>query len=582
MFESKKKLLQAFRTNFIHTIFRHLFQNKAHFRSFLICQGTLRGKKKDADFIPPLPAVPVGRTQIARGRTMPRLARHRLRLATLALLALASSATARTNARNAGTLSASYNGTLPAPSEHHAGAQISVGSEALVGQFPWAVAISFYASLPPQCTGVLVSPTAVLTAAHCIRETPDVFAANALVRIGAVDWRCAEPTSCDVRSVARVFINPEYTQVPRITADIALLILAQPSTKRPVRMASVKAPLGSVAELQGWGTVEPSPAESTPGVQDRLRYTAVQTRASACCNDLYFDADAAFCTRSIGAPSATGFTAGACPGDSGGPMTLAGTDILVGTIAYVMVRAEDANDNTICGRVYASVEMSAARYRPWVASVVADLPPAPDAAEYPAPLPVSGAKCSTEEFPSPSPPPPSPPSPPPSPVPSPAPSCTYSGEYRIAAVGRAACGAEYASYGSSVHNQSLCATQSVQLRSAKQLPNPDRGLFRITRAGAKRHVVGTARRGCTAGEARWTPVGARLRLINGSAATWVIEPVGTNCSVVSFRSGADDFNAPYVSAPIAVDSRGCRSRELYFTMVATVMERQTFVLSQVA
>jgi trypsin len=505
---------------------------------------------------------------------------HGPRLAALALLALAASAAAAAGAPAAGgaanayilpalTVSPTTKSTASAP---RVDAQVSVGTEAAPGQFPWAVAISKYASLPPQCTGVLVSPTAVLTAAHCVADdqTPEAFAANAQLKIGGVDWRCTAATGCDVRRVTKVYVNPEYSgytgaAADPVIGDLAILILSAPSTKAPARMVGVEAPLGSLAEVVGWGYVELSSAQPTAEVQERLRYATLQTRAAACCDEPFFDDASSVCSRPVGDALPAGFVAGSCSGDSGGPLTLSGTDILIGTTAYGIYEEVDANGSPVCGRYDASVQMSAARYRSWVASIVADLPPAPGAAEYPAPAPIV-SKC----------------------VPAPAPpapdDCAWAaGEYRVAAVGRFECGTEFASYyGGSARNQSLCTTQSVQLRSTKQLPNRDRALFRIAAAaGDGAFTVSTVRRGCAAGEARWTPSGTRLRLIAGSAATWILEPVGGDCDVVTFRSTAG-LGLPYVSAPSAAGSLGCRSRELYLTAAETSSGRQSFKLTKVA
>jgi hypothetical protein len=307
-------------------------------------------------------------------------------------------------------------------SEPRAGAQISVGTEAAPGQFPWAVAISFAASLPPQCTGTLISPTAVLTAAHCVAAYPGysdgVPAANLLVRIGGVDWRCADGAGCDVRRVARVVAHPEFVSTFR--ADVAVLILAQPSTQRPARMAAAAAPIGSLAELAGWGAVEPSAAQPDPPNPVRLRRTSVLVRPPKCCRNR--DGDTVeYCTGSAGANSATGFASDSCAGDSGGPMMLAGTDILAGVISSGVYDEKNPNQG-VCGKSDGSLEVSAAWSRAWVASVVPDLPPAPAPGEYPAPLLVSGNECYGQAIRAPTPPLSPPPSPAPSPPPSPAPS----------------------------------------------------------------------------------------------------------------------------------------------------------------
>ncbi len=183
----------------------------------------------------------------------------------------------------------------------------------------------------------------------------------------------------------------------------------------------------------------------------------------------------------------------------------------------------------------------------------------------------------TPGAPSPSPkaPAPSPKAPAPSPA---APACSYAGNYRMEAVGRAACGVEFPSYyGGSPANQTLCSTQSIQLRTEKQLPKVDRATFEITAAGE----IKTVRRGCAAGEAAWTPEGEKLRLRNGVAPKFTIEASAGDCNLVAIKSNLLGSRAPYVSSPSPSGTQGCKSRQLFMTDKIYDTGRQLFRLRKV-
>ncbi len=167
---------------------------------------------------------------------------------------------------------------------------------------------------------------------------------------------------------------------------------------------------------------------------------------------------------------------------------------------------------------------------------------------------------------------PSPAAPAPSPV---APACTYGGNYRMEAVGRAACGVEFPSYyGGSPSNQTLCSTQSIQLRTEKQLPKLDRATFELTSTGE----IKTVRRGCAAGEAVWTAEGEKLRLLTTTTPKWKIEASAGDCNLVAIKSTSIGTAAPYVSSPSPSGTQGCKSRQLFMTDKIYDTGRQLFRL----
>ncbi|KAH8403326.1 hypothetical protein KR222_010823 [Zaprionus bogoriensis] len=92
--------------------------------------------------------------------------------------------------------------------------------ESKFGEFPWLLAI--YGAEGYLCSGVLITPHAVLTAAHCVQ------AENVSdLRLVAGEWDAAvelEPLAHQTRPVAELLLHPNYTQSPA-AHNIAVLLL---------------------------------------------------------------------------------------------------------------------------------------------------------------------------------------------------------------------------------------------------------------------------------------------------------------------------------------------------------------------
>ncbi|EDV98699.1 GH13457 [Drosophila grimshawi] len=92
--------------------------------------------------------------------------------------------------------------------------------EAKFAEFPWLVAI--YRANGYLCSGALITPHAVLTAAHCVQND-----AASDLHLVAGEWDAAvqlEPLTHQERAVADLVLHPNYTQSPS-GHNIALLLL---------------------------------------------------------------------------------------------------------------------------------------------------------------------------------------------------------------------------------------------------------------------------------------------------------------------------------------------------------------------
>ncbi|GAA2729153.1 serine protease [Streptomyces nogalater] len=226
----------------------------------------------------------------------------------------------KTAATLVATAAAAATALLASPTASAAPQPIVGGTTTTTTAYPFMMQITD-ASQNQFCGGTLVSPTKVVTAAHCM-----VGETTSSVRV--VGGRTyLNGTNGTVSRVSRIWINPDYTDATN-GDDVAVLTL---STSMPYTTAkyvtssqtSVYA-AGTSARILGWGTTSENGSSS-----NQLRTATVPVVSDTSCRSSYgsdFVQSDMVCA---------GYSSGGvdtCQGDSGGPLLIGG--VLAGITSW--------------------------------------------------------------------------------------------------------------------------------------------------------------------------------------------------------------------------------------------------------
>ncbi len=228
----------------------------------------------------------------------------------------------------------------PAAAEENPKAKKSVigGAFAATGS---TVAVATERSL---CSGSVIAPSRVLTAAHCTAEPNPIVIAN---RPFLGDHSVGQQIS-----VIGVSIFPGWPQ--DTLHDLAILYLAEPTTAPPITLAtptedSVFTAPRSTLTIAGYG--QRTPTRTRRPQVGILTATEVTVRTS--CQALYrhhFSAQTSICALGRPFPRLV-VSRSACHGDSGGPL-IANTSLgprLVGVASYVGAVRKGKRKGIECG-----------------------------------------------------------------------------------------------------------------------------------------------------------------------------------------------------------------------------------------
>ncbi|XP_048487664.1 trypsin, alkaline B-like [Plutella xylostella] len=201
------------------------------------------------------------------------------------------------------------------------------GADASIEAYPAIVAIEYLdietTIWSQSCGGNILSPTYVLTAAHCVDESP------MRIRAGS-SYRESGGTVINVKSS---LVHPDYNKLVFLDADIALLKLEKALVYGPgIQQAAIYAqgtevPNNSAVVHAGWGFIEDEDdGDPSPILQDVIMYTVNYDECARRYSTEQLTENM-ICSGYLG----TGGK-GPCDQDSGGPMYY--NNVLVGLVSW--------------------------------------------------------------------------------------------------------------------------------------------------------------------------------------------------------------------------------------------------------
>mmetsp|Transcript_28735 Transcript_28735/g.80907 ORF Transcript_28735/g.80907 Transcript_28735/m.80907 type:complete len:510 (-) Transcript_28735:217-1746(-) len=253
-------------------------------------------------------------------------------------------------------------GTAPAALPPHS-VRIIGGDEPAVGRYPFIVNVANDQYI--FCTGSLIAPNIVLTAAHCSPSTQVLIGSHELSTpvLSSLD------TIFEILQVELEISHPDFVRAT-FENDVKLLILKDKSCFTPVLLDSPQDNVdlaspnqaGRDVSVIGWGIT--ASEQWSPVLQEADLITV----SDSSCRGIYGTRAAVNPGMICATFRPDGQRKGDCAGDSGGPLIVKGTgalnDIQVGIVSW----AFGCGDSFFPG-VYASVEF----YYDWIRDELAKL-----------------------------------------------------------------------------------------------------------------------------------------------------------------------------------------------------------------
>ncbi|KAJ3652931.1 hypothetical protein Zmor_018854 [Zophobas morio] len=189
------------------------------------------------------------------------------------------------------------------------------GNLATPGQFPWQAALFFQGGPDSKfwfCSGTIISPDWILTAAHCANEADSVLIYTAIIDISAE----VEPTAIENKFIIHENFSPDS-----LANDIALIRLTNSLTfddgVRSISLSSEEVKESVTVTISGWGKTRANDSSISP----LLNYVNLVTISNEECQKAYGDSELILpemvCAATNPAPVQT-----PCNGDSGGPVVV--------------------------------------------------------------------------------------------------------------------------------------------------------------------------------------------------------------------------------------------------------------------
>ncbi|MFI1724760.1 trypsin-like serine protease [Streptomyces sp. NPDC020489] len=217
-------------------------------------------------------------------------------------------------------------------------AKIIGGTTTTISSAPWMAQL-FYNDPATDtnffCGGAVVSPTKILTAAHCAKGYN--WAKYGTVVTGTASMPDANGnTNGQISGAVRQWTHPLYSS-RTLDNDIAVLTLEGPVKATPIRMTTstdtASYAAGTSAKVYGWGRT----TSTNQNVSSTLKTATLPIQSDSTCAT-YYGADFVkghmVCAGNPASGSDSGTTS-ACNGDSGGPLVVNGR--IVGVVSWGVV-----------------------------------------------------------------------------------------------------------------------------------------------------------------------------------------------------------------------------------------------------
>jgi trypsin len=308
---------------------------------------------------------PIEAMQISTNRSRPL---HAVLLLTLLLLTAGPAAgVAVARARQRSVANASAARRLAA--RGHAGharkfrEAIVGGAPAPAGSFPWMAFVVYEGTSSFACSGTVLSPNVVLTAAHCLVDeaTGTPYPPGGYSVITGTSDR-SDPAAGQLSGVARTLVYPGFA-LSTLDGDAGLLVLSTPTSAPAVSLATAADAglyqAGTSAAIAGWGETQYGSGQLPAALQ--WAPTVIQSPDYCQASAGLFDAQKV-CTTD--APS---FTDSTCFGDSGGP--LVANDVGGRPVEIGITSTGAANCSTSAPDVFTRTDLISTWTGGWVAAL---------------------------------------------------------------------------------------------------------------------------------------------------------------------------------------------------------------------